>query len=65
MFRVLLVDDEPLILEHTRHLLEMEKQNYVIVGTANNGLDGISLIRSLHPDVAILDVIMPALPAWK
>ena len=59
MFRVLLVDDEPLILEHTRRLLEMEKQNYVIVGTANNGLDGIDLIRSLHPDVAILDVMMP------
>ena len=59
MFRVLLVDDEPLILEHTRRLLEMEKQNYVIVGTASNGLDGISLIRSLHPDVVILDVMMP------
>ncbi|MBR0227462.1 MAG: response regulator [Clostridia bacterium] len=59
MFRVLLVDDEPLILEHTRRLLEMEKQNYVIVGTASNGLDGIELIRNLHPDVAILDVMMP------
>ena len=59
MFRVLLVDDEPLILEHTRHLLEKEKQNYVVVGTADNGLDGISLIRKLHPDVAIIDVMMP------
>lgn len=59
MFRVVLVDDEPLILEHTRHLLEMEKQNYVIVGTADNGLDGINMIRSLHPDVAIIDVMMP------
>ena len=59
MFRVLLVDDEPLILEHTRRLLEMEKQRYVIVGTADNGLDGIEMIRTLHPDVAILDVMMP------
>ncbi len=59
MFRVLLVDDEPLILEHTRRLLEKEKQNYAVVGTANNGLDGISMIRTLHPDVAIIDVMMP------
>ena len=42
MFRVLLVDDEPLILEHTRRLLETEKQNYLIVETADNGLDGIN-----------------------
>ena len=59
MFRVLLVDDEPLILEHTRRLLETEKQNYLIVGTADNGLDGIDLIRKLHPDVVIIDVMMP------
>ena len=59
MFRVLLVDDEPLILEHTRCLLETEKQNYLIVGTADNGLDGIDLIRKLHPDVVIIDVMMP------
>ena len=59
MFRVLLLDDEPLILEHTRHLLEKEKQNYVIVGTANNGIDGIRMIRQLHPDLVIIDVMMP------
>ena len=59
MFRVLLVDDEPLILEHTRRLLEAQKQNYLIVGTATNGLDGIDMIRRLHPDVVIIDVMMP------
>ena len=59
MYRVLLVDDEPLILEHTRRLLETERQNYLIVGTANNGLDGIDLIRKLRPDVVIIDVMMP------
>ena len=59
MFRVLLVDDEPLILEHTRRLLEAEKEHYLIVGMADNGLDGIRMIRTLHPDVAIIDVMMP------
>ena len=59
MFRVLLIDDEPLILEHTRRLLETEKQNYLVVGTADNGLDGIDMIRKLHPDVVIIDVMMP------
>ena len=59
MVRVLLIDDEPLILEHTRSLLEKEKQDYRIVGTATNGIDGIQSILSLHPDVVITDVIMP------
>ena len=59
MYRVLLVDDEPLILEHTCRLLACEKEKYTVVGTALNGIEGMECIRRLHPDVVIIDVMMP------
>ena len=59
MHKVLLVDDEPLILEHTQGLLPWETLNCRVVGTAANGIEGIEAIRRLRPDVVIMDVVMP------
>jgi len=61
MHRILLVDDEPLILEHTRTLLQWETLNCEIVGAVSDGLAGIESIRSLQPDIVITDVVMPGM----
>lgn len=61
MHRILLVDDEPLILEHTRSLLQWETLNCQIVGAVCDGLAGIESIRSLQPDIVITDVVMPGM----
>lgn len=61
MYRVLLVDDEPMILEHTRNLLDWKSLGCTIVGEAHNGEEGLTLLRSLHPDIVITDVVMPGL----
>lgn len=59
MYRVLLVDDEPLTLAHTRSVVEHGIAECEIIGTAANGLEGIEAIRRLKPDVVITDVVMP------
>ncbi len=59
MYRVLLVDDEPLTLAHTRSVVECGLAQCEIIGTATNGLEGIEAIRRLKPDVVITDVVMP------
>ena len=59
MYRVLLVDDEPLTLAHTRSVVERGLAQCEIIGTATNGLEGIEAIRRLKPDVVITDVVMP------
>lgn len=61
MHRILLVDDEPMILEHTKKLLDWKALGCVIVGEAHNGEEGLKLIQSLHPDIVITDVVMPGL----
>ncbi|MDR2535803.1 MAG: response regulator [Treponema sp.] len=59
MFRVLLIDDEPIILSGIKHLIDWEKKNCVIAGTASTGAEAIKLLESLKPDMVICDIGMP------
>lgn len=54
--KVLLVDDEPDILEFLSY--NLIKEGY-IVETAENGIDGVKKAKILKPDLIILDVMMP------
>lgn len=55
---LLIVDDNPNIRKHTRHLLERETP-YSVCGEAVDGLDAIEKARQLHPDLIILGMSMP------
>ena len=56
--KILLVDDEPDILEILKY--NFEKENYIVY-TANNGLKGIEVAKKVNPDLIFLDVMMPNL----
>ena len=56
--RILLVDDEPAIVETVRAYLEAE--GYA-VQTASDGPEALKLARSFHPDVIVLDLMLPGL----
>jgi DNA-binding NarL/FixJ family response regulator len=60
--RVLLVDDHAIVREGLRALLENE-DGLAIVGEAANGHEAVDLIFRLRPDVALMDLKMPGLPA--
>lgn len=55
-FKVLLVDDEPDILELIQYNLEKEGYD---VETANNGREGVEKALASIPDLILLDVMMP------
>jgi DNA-binding NarL/FixJ family response regulator len=59
-FRVLLCDDVPMLRELLRYELE-EDDGIVVIGEADNGTDGVRLVRELQPDVVVLDLAMPGL----
>jgi DNA-binding NarL/FixJ family response regulator len=58
MIKVLLVDDQHLIRQGLKALLELEP-DLEIVGEAENGETAITLIEQLHPDVVLMDIRMP------
>lgn len=61
MYRVILVDDEPLILAGITSLLTWEEHDCTIVGKATNGPTAYDLIMELQPDIVITDICMPVL----
>jgi DNA-binding NarL/FixJ family response regulator len=58
MIRLMLVDDQGIIREGLRSLLET-KPDLTIIGEAENGKAAVELALSLQPDVVLMDVRMP------
>lgn len=56
--RIFLADDHDVVRHGLRLLLE-EEPGWKVCGEARNGRDAVDMIRTLRPDVAILDVEMP------
>lgn len=59
MIRVLLADDERLIRGALAALLSLE-DDLEVVGQAATGAEALAMARALRPDVAVLDMQMPA-----
>jgi DNA-binding NarL/FixJ family response regulator len=57
--RILLADDHVILRQGLRALLE--RDGFEVVGEASDGQEAIQLAEKLHPDVAVLDVVMPLL----
>lgn len=60
MIRIILVDDQKVIRQGLKALLESEA-DLQIVGLAENGKIGIELAEQLQPDVALVDMHMPVM----
>lgn len=56
--RVLLVDDSPFIRRAVQRMLK-PLEAVDVVGMASDGAEAVALARELHPDVIILDIVMP------
>jgi two-component system nitrate/nitrite response regulator NarL len=59
-FRLMLVDDHPMMRRGIRQLLELE-DDFLIVGEANNGEEALALVDALQPQLILLDNNMPLL----
>ena len=59
MYRVIIIDDEPIIVKGLSKMLPWEKYGCEVVGTAEDGLEGLELIRQLQPHIIISDIYMP------
>lgn len=61
MYRILLVDDEPLILAGIASMMKWEDYNCTVVGKATNGNQALEKMKEIQPDIVITDIKMPAM----
>lgn len=59
MYRVVLVDDERIIVEGLSRVLPWAQLRCQVVGTARDGQEGLALIRREQPDILLTDIRMP------
>ena len=59
--KVAIVEDEIRIREGIEKLLTKLNRNYEVVAVAENGDDGLKLIREKKPDIVITDICMPVM----
>ena len=56
--RVMLVDDHPIMRMGLQEILE-DSGGFEIVGHASDGVEAVGAAEELHPDVIVMDVMMP------
>ena len=59
MYRVVLIDDEAIIVEGLRRVVKWGDYQCEVVGTASDAASGAEAIRALKPDILFTDIRMP------
>lgn len=65
MYKVVIIDDEPIIVEGLSRVIKWEEYGCRLVGTAYDGMDGVNVIREQKPDIIFSDIAMPGMDGLK
>lgn len=60
---IVIAEDHPIMLKGLKQ--ELEQAGYTIIGTATNGMEAVTSITLLQPDIALLDIEMPLLNGFE
>ena len=58
--KVLIVDDHRVVRQGLRTFLELQ-EDIVVIGEAGDGMQAVEMVHQYHPDVVLMDLVMPRL----
>lgn len=61
MYKLLIVDDEPLVQVGIKSMINWSELDIEVIGTAVNGKVALSMMQELSPDIIITDIKMPVM----
>ncbi len=61
LYRAVIVDDEPFMLEGMRMMIDWQRCGFTLSGEAGNAQDALHLVDTLQPHLLITDVRMPGM----
>lgn len=64
MLRAILADHDPATLEHVKTLIDWRAEGIDVIGTALTGDELVAQIKTLHPDLVILDTDLEGDSDW-
>lgn len=59
--KVLIVDDEYIMRQGIKHLINWDKEGFLIVGEATNGEEALLMLEKIKPQIVVMDVVMPVM----
>lgn len=61
MYKLVIVDDEPSVVNGLRQYVDWSAYGIELAGSADDGDTGLALIAEVKPDIVLTDVMMPAM----
>jgi len=61
MYKVLIIDDEEIIREGLKTVIDWETLGCKVIGEATDGDEGLEMLSTMQPDIVITDIRMPGL----
>lgn len=61
MYRLVVIDDEYIVVEGIKAMIARQKLDYTVVGAAYDGIHGLEVVRECQPDLVITDIRIPGL----
>lgn len=59
--KIIIVEDELLMRQGIKNIVNWESEGFKIVGEAANGKEALELISWLHPHIVVTDIVMPVM----
>lgn len=59
--RIMIIDDEFIMRQGIRYMLNWEAEGYEVAGEASNGKEALDILEEIQPDIILCDIAMPVM----